>query len=130
MSNDVLCGRCGTALDSPSATCRNCGAKPVYQPTSSHVHARKSPWLAVLRAAAIPGLGHIYLGHYKKGLFYLVAAGGLEFLGFDLDLTAIGAALGVPMGLGGLGLWAHGVYDAWRIARSMDQPVYAGSAVR
>ncbi len=71
-------------------------------------------------AALIPGLGHIYTGHHSKGLFYLAAAGGLEFLGLDLDLTAVGAALGVPMGLGGLGLWVHSVWDAYRLAKAAN----------
>jgi TM2 domain-containing membrane protein YozV len=71
-------------------------------------------------AALIPGLGHIYLGHYAKGLVYLAGAGGLTFLGLDLDLTVIGAAVGVPMELGALGLWAHGVWDAYQTARRME----------
>jgi len=90
----------------------------------THVRSRKRPWLAVALAVVVPGLGHIYLGHYKKGLFYLVAAGGLEFIGFDLDLTAIGAALGIPMGLGGLGLWAHGIYDVWKLAKAQERYYY------
>ena len=49
---------------------------------------------------------------------YLVGAGGLEFLGFDFDLTAIGAVVGVPMELGGFGIWAHGVWDAYRRAKA------------
>jgi TM2 domain-containing membrane protein YozV len=80
---------------------------------------RKSPITAAVLAALIPGMGHVYLGQYKKGLAYLVGTGALEFLGLDLDLTAIGAAIGVPMELGGLGLWVHGVWDAYRIARQM-----------
>jgi len=78
---------------------------------------RKNPWTAALLAALIPGLGHIYLGDYKRGLAYLVGTGGLEFFGLDLDLTAIGAVLGVPMELGGVALWAHGVWDAYRRAK-------------
>ena len=68
----------------------------------------------------VPGLGHLYLGHYRKGFFYLVAASGLQFLGFDLDLTAIGAALGIPMELGGLGLWAHSAWDSYHLAKRGD----------
>lgn len=91
----------------------------------THLPTRKNRWLAVGLAAVVPGLGHIYLGHYKKGLFYLVAAGGLEFLGFDLDLSVVGAAVGVPMGLGGFGLWAHGVYDAWKLANAGERYFYS-----
>ena len=110
----VICGHCGAILDSPSARCRNCGTGPEQL---TPLRQPPKPWLAALLAALIPGLGHIYLGDYHRGLFYLAAAGGLEFLGLDLDLTALGLALGIPMGLGGLGFWAHGMYDAYRKAR-------------
>jgi TM2 domain-containing membrane protein YozV len=79
----------------------------------------KSPVLAAA-LSIIPGLGHLYLGHYRKGFFYLVAASGLEFLGFDLDLTAIGAVLGIPMELGGAGLWLHSAWDAYHLAKRGD----------
>lgn len=111
MSSTYLCGHCGSVLAHPSSPCLRCGAAPSWRPA-----ARKSPWAAVA-LSVIPGLGHIYLGHYKKGLFYLFAASGLEFFGFDLDLTAIGAALGIPMELGGLGLWLHSAWDAYQTAR-------------
>jgi hypothetical protein len=68
----------------------------------------------------IPGLGHIYLGQYPKGLLYLAGASGLTFVGFDLDLTVIGAAVGVPMELGAIGLWLHGVVDAYRTGQRME----------
>jgi len=51
----------------------------------------------ILHAAAlaiVPGLGHFYLGHNMKGFAYLLGIGGLQFFGFDLDLTVIGAAVG------------------------------------
>jgi TM2 domain-containing membrane protein YozV len=83
----------------------------------------KNRWAAAGLAALVPGLGHIYLGQYPKGLLYLAGAGGLTFLGFDLDLTVIGAAVGVPMELGALGLWAHGVVDAYRTAQRMETDV-------
>lgn len=114
MTTNVLCGKCGATLGSPAATCSRCGSRPGgVRP----LPRPKNRWLAVALAALLPGLGHIYLGHFRKGLFYLAAAGGLEFLGFDLDLTGIGAALGIPMGLGGLGLWAHGIWDVYHLAR-------------
>jgi TM2 domain-containing membrane protein YozV len=80
--------------------------------------------VAALLASLIPGLGHIYLGQYPKGLLYMAGAGGLTFLGFDLDLTMIGATVGVPMELGALGLWVHGVMDAYRTARRMEAEPY------
>jgi TM2 domain-containing membrane protein YozV len=116
MASKVVCGRCGTLLNQRDATCRTCGAATyglVRRPP-------KSRWAAALLAGLIPGLGHIYLGNYPKGLLYLAGAGGLTFLGLDLDLTVIGAAVGVPMELGALGLWAHGILDAYRTAQRME----------
>jgi len=65
-------------------------------------------------------MGHVYLGHNMKGLFFLLACGGLEFVGVDLDLTVIGATLGVPLGAGGLGLYAYQIWDAYREAKRLE----------
>jgi len=56
-----------------------------------------------------------------KGFAYLLGIGGLQFFGFDLDLTVIGAAVGVPMELGGGTLWVFSIVDAYRTAKQMDQ---------
>ncbi len=114
MASTCLCGRCGTPLRSPSVACSVCGAAPA-------VGARPRPLRSPIVAAAlsvVPGFGHIYLGHWQKGLVYLLAAGGLEIFGFDLDLTVIGAAVGVPVELGGLGLMLHSARDAYHLAKS------------
>jgi hypothetical protein len=55
-----------------------------------------------------------------KGLAYLLSIGGLQFFGFDLDLTAIGAVVGVPMELGGGTLWLFSIVDAYRTAKHMQ----------
>jgi hypothetical protein len=116
MVNNVVCGRCGTLIRGGEARCLHCGATSY----AMLQRPRKSRWLAAGLAALIPGMGHVYLGQYPKGLLYLAGAGGLTFLGLDLDLTVIGAAVGVPMELGALGLWAHGVWDAYQTARRME----------
>ena len=85
---------------------------------------RKNPWTAAILAAVVPGLGQFYLGDYKRGMLYLVGTLGLEFFGFDADLTAVGAVFGVPMELGGLALWAHGVWDAWNGAKRVNASAY------
>ncbi|HEV2140533.1 MAG TPA: hypothetical protein VGT01_05020 [Candidatus Dormibacteraeota bacterium] len=82
--------------------------------------APKSPALAAA-LAIVPGLGHFYLGHNMKGLAYLIGIGGLQFFGFDLDLSVIGAAVGVPMELGGGALWLFSIVDAYRIAKQMER---------
>lgn len=70
--------------------------------------------------AIVPGLGHFYLGHNMKGIAYLVGVGGLQFFGLDLDLTVIGAAVGVPLELGGGTLWIYSIVDAYRTAKRME----------
>jgi TM2 domain-containing membrane protein YozV len=123
MASEVLCGRCGSLISNLSAPCPGCGApasgsyQTAYQGAYPQPH--KSPALAAA-LAVIPGLGHFYLGHNLKGIAYFVGIGGLQFFGFDLDLTVIGAAIGVPMELGGAGLWLFSIVDAYRTAKHME----------
>src|SRR5438445_10582786 len=119
MASEVLCGRCGALLTNPNAPCPRCGspASGAYKCVSRRT--RTSPALAAA-LAIVPGLGHFYLGHNVKGVAYLVGIGGLQFFGFDLDLTVIGAAVGVPMELGGGGLWLLSIVDAYRTAKHME----------
>ena len=121
MAAEVLCGRCGALLTNPNAPCPRCGA-PASGGYAAPVHQRvqKSPILAAT-LAIVPGLGHFYLGHNLKGLAYLLGVGGLQFFGFDLDLSVIGAAVGVPMELGGGALWLFSIFDAYRTAKQMER---------
>jgi TM2 domain-containing membrane protein YozV len=119
MASEVLCGRCGAPLTNPSAPCPRCGspasggyARPAYR-------SRRNPFVATA-LSIVPGLGHFYLGHNVKGIAYLGGVLGLQFFGFDLDLTVIGAAIGVPMELGGGGLWLFSIVDAYRTAKRME----------
>jgi hypothetical protein len=120
MASDVLCGRCGALLTNPNAPCPRCGspASGGYSTPVARVH--KSPGLAAA-LAIVPGLGHFYLGHNMKGLAYLLGIGGLQFFGLDLDLTVIGAAVGVPLELGGGTLWIFSIVDAYRTAKQMER---------
>ena len=123
MAAEILCGRYGALLTNPNAPCPRCGSPAsggYYAPVA---RPRKSPGLAAA-LAVVPGLGHFYLGQNLKGLGFLVGIAGLQFFGFDLDLTVIGAAIGVPMELGGGGLWVFSIVDAYRTAKHME----AGSA--
>ena len=70
--------------------------------------------------AVVPGLGHFYLGENKKGIAYLIGVGALEFFGFDLDLSIIGALIGVPLEVGGGTLWVFSIVDAYRTARRLE----------
>ncbi|MHB8588613.1 MAG: TM2 domain-containing protein [Candidatus Dormibacteraceae bacterium] len=121
MAADVFCGRCGSVLANPSAPCPRCGAPASgsYKGAGPIPRSRRSP-LTAAALAVIPGCGHFYLGHNMKGLAYLLGIGGLQFFGFDLDLTAIGAVVGVPMELGGGTLWLFSIVDAYRTAKHME----------
>src|ERR671937_1225863 len=129
MASEVLCGRCGALLTNPNAPCPRCGspASGGYYASSAPrgyygavARPRKSPAVAAA-LAIVPGLGHFYLGHNAKGLAYLLGVGGLQFFGLDLDLSVIGAAVGVPMELGGGGLWLFSIVGAYRTAKSMER---------
>ena len=120
MAAEVLCGRCGAQLTNPNAPCPRCGSPASGGYRAPVAHAHKSPVLAAT-LAIVPGLGHFYLGHNMKGLAYLVGVGGLQFFGFDLDLSVIGAAVGVPMELGGGALWLFSIVDAYRTAKHMER---------
>jgi TM2 domain-containing membrane protein YozV len=76
--------------------------------------------LVAAALAVVPGLGHFYLGENKKGIAYLIGVGGLEFFGFDLDLSIIGALIGVPLEIGGGSLWLFSIVDAYRTARRLE----------
>ncbi|MGA7910608.1 MAG: hypothetical protein WCC30_03565 [Candidatus Dormiibacterota bacterium] len=119
MASEVLCGICGASLANPYAPCPGCGARASGGYRGAVVPQRKSPALAAA-LAIIPGCGHFYLGHNKKGIAYLLGIGGLQFFGLDLDLSVIGLALGVPMELGGGTLWLYSIVDAYRTAKHME----------
>jgi len=122
MASEVLCGRCGALLTNPTAPCPKCGSPASGAYTQAAWRPRKSPVVATA-LAVVPGLGHFYLGHNAKGIAYMAGVLGLQFFGFDLDLTVIGAAVGVPMELGGGGLWLFSIVDAYRTAKSMAKGV-------
>jgi TM2 domain-containing membrane protein YozV len=128
MAAEVFCGRCGAHLVNPAAPCPRCGAPASggYRTAggggagaAAIPRTRKSPGLAAA-LAVLPGLGHFYLGHNVKGFAYMVGVFGLQFFGLDLDLSVIGAAVGVPMELGGTGLWLFSIVDAYRTAKRME----------
>jgi TM2 domain-containing membrane protein YozV len=125
MAADVFCGNCGTLLTNPVAPCPRCGSPASGSYQRAVAPRRKNPLVAAA-LAVVPGCGHFYLGHNAKGLAYLVGIGGLQFFGLELDLTVIGAAVGVPMELGGTGLWLFSIVDAYRTARSMEAATATG----
>jgi hypothetical protein len=118
------CPHCGVALTGDTTFCPHCGRQLRVQTVEGQVVAAPgasgsraaSPWVAAA-LSIIPGLGHVYAGAPLRGLAFFVGVVGPEAIGTELDLTIIGDAIGIPLNLGGLGLWAFCAVDAYRTAR-------------
>jgi hypothetical protein len=126
MASEVLCGNCGTLLTNPSAPCPRCGSPASGRYQGPVIRSRKNPWTAAA-LAIIPGCGHFYLGHNLKGLALLVGIGGFQLFDTSLDLTGIGALVGVPLEIGPAGLWLYSIVDAYRTAKRMEGDLPAGA---
>src|ERR1700738_1180379 len=129
MAADVFCGRCGSVLVNPNATCPRCGAPASGSYSGPVTRSRKSP-LTAAALAVIPGCGHFYLGHNAKGLIFLLGIGGLEVFGLPLDLTVICAAVGVPVERSGGALWLFSIVDAYRTAKHEQEVAQAAATGR
>ena len=119
MAAELLCGHCGGVLTNPSAPCPRCGAQASGGYLVAQPQTRKNPLVAAA-LAIVPGCGHFYLGENKKGVAFLIGIGAFEFFGFDLDLSFIGAIIGVPLEVGGGSLWLFSIVDAYRTARRLE----------
>jgi len=119
MAAELLCGHCGAVLTNPSAPCPRCGAQASGGYQVARPQTRKNPLVAAA-LAIVPGCGHFYLGENKKGVAFLIGIGAFEFFGFDLDLSFIGAIIGVPLEVGGGSLWLFSIVDAYRTARRLE----------
>jgi TM2 domain-containing membrane protein YozV len=126
---DVFCGTCGAVLANPNALCPRCGAQASGRYQKRVIRRPKNP-LTAAALAVIPGCGHFYLGHNMKGIAFLIGIGGLEAFGLPLDLTVIGAAVGVPMELSGGALWLFSIVDAYRTARHENEVAAAAATGR
>jgi hypothetical protein len=124
------CPRCERSVAAEAAFCPYCGAQLKVQPVQGEIidgteRFKKNRGLKPGRAARlslIPGLGHWYAGAPVKGLAFFAAIVGPIVLGTELDLTVVGSVLGIPLDLGGLGLWAFCAYDAYRTAKNRMRP--------
>jgi zinc ribbon protein len=124
------CPRCRRSVAAEAAFCPHCGAQLQVQPLRGEIidgrdrFARNraiNPGRAA-RLSIIPGLGHWYAGARLKGLAFFAGIMTPLVIGTELDLTVIGAIVGIPLDLGGLGLWAFCAYDAYRTARRRIEP--------
>ncbi len=100
----------------------------------------RSPFAAAFLSLLFPGLGHAYLGAYKRGLGFaapliLVVALGAGFAvrldAFDLAGLAVQSWFQVLLFIGNLVLLVYRAYvivDAWSIARALEgRPVMPGA---
>jgi zinc ribbon protein len=124
------CPRCRRSVAAEAAFCPHCGAQLRVQPVTGEIidgtgRFKKNRPVNPARAARlsiVPGLGHWYAGAPLKGVAFFAAIVGPLVIGTELDLTVIGAYVGIPLDLGGLGLWAFCAYDAYRTARNRMRP--------
>ena len=124
------CPRCERSVAAEAAFCPHCGAQLRVQPVQGEIidgteRFKKNRPLNPARAARlsiVPGLGHWYAGAPLKGLVFFAGVIGPLVIGTELDLTVVGAVVGVPLDIGGLGLWAFCAYDAYRTARNRMRP--------
>jgi len=74
------------------------------------------------RLSILPGLGHWYARAPLRGMAFFVAIVAPLVFGTELDLSVIGLPLGIPLDMGGLGLWAYCAVDAYRTAKRTIRP--------
>jgi zinc ribbon protein len=124
------CPRCRRSVAAEAAFCPHCGAQLQVQPLAGEIidgtqRFKRNRPLNPARAARlsiVPGLGHWYAGAPLKGLAFFAGIVGPLVIGTELDLTVVGALVGIPLDLGGLGLWVFCAYDAYRTARNRMRP--------
>ena len=97
----LFCPQCGAQLKVPSVQ-----GEIIDGTRRFAKHPPIRPGRAA-RLSIIPGLGHWYAGAPAKGLVFFAAIVG---------------PLGIPLDIGGLGLWAFCAYDAYRTARNRMRP--------
>jgi len=124
------CPRCRRSVAAEAAFCPYCGTQLQAQPVRGEIidgtdRFKKNRPIDPRRAARlsiIPGLGHWYAGAPVKGLAFFAAIMAPLVIGAEFDLSVILLPLGIPLDLGGLGLWGICAYDAYRTAKKRMRP--------
>lgn len=107
-----FCPHCGTMIPYGEAYCPACGEP---QPPLEGVRRRpvKKTWVAVLLSLLVTGLGHLYLGRWRRGLALLgvtLAMGVVASLYFTYDQVMYV----------GLFFALFAAYDAYSLSRDRD----------
>ena len=105
-----FCPHCGTMIPFDESYCPACGEP---QPVLEGVRRKtvKKTWVAVLLSLLVTGLGHVYLGRWRRGLTILVitlVVGGVASLYFTYDQVM----------LVGLFFALFSAYDAYLLSRA------------
>jgi LCP family protein required for cell wall assembly len=99
----------------------------------------RSPFAAAFLSLLFPGLGHVYLGAYRRGLGYaapllllaaLVAGFAVRLNTFDLAGLAVQSWFLIAVFVGNLLVLAYravAIFDAWSIARALSVPTVRSS---
>ena len=108
-----FCPHCGTMIPYIETYCPSCGEP---QPDLEFVYRKpeKKVWVAVLLSFLITGLGHVYLGRWRRGITIFgatLAVGGVASFYFTYEQVM---ALGVLIAL-------VSAYDAYLLARHSRQ---------
>src|ERR1700694_2583183 len=124
------CPRCERPVAAEALFCPNCGVQLKVQPVQGEIvdgtrrFAKNRPINPgrAARLSILPRMGHWDAGAPGKGVAFFAAIVGPLVIRTELDLTVIGAAVGIPLDLGGLALWGFCAYDAYRTARKRMRP--------
>ena len=74
----------------------------------------KRLWLTILLAVIVSGLGHIYLGFFKRGIIFLVVGFAIWIIGDLLFPERYGL-----LGIGGA-FWIWQIWDAYKHYKKLN----------
>jgi TM2 domain-containing membrane protein YozV/ribosomal protein L40E len=110
-----FCQNCGAIIDIKAEICPKCGVRVAPPPVVYVKSAPKNPLAALIFSFLFPGLGHIYNGQIKFGVFLM--------LGMVLCLVI--SALSIFLFFIPLMVWISAMYDAYTSAEKINKEAEA-----
>lgn len=105
-----FCPHCGAMIPYDEASCPACGEPQPVLEAASRKPVKKT-WIAVLLSLLVTGLGHVYLGRWRRGLAIFImtlAVGVVASLYFTYDQVMF---IGLLFAL-------FSAYDAYLLSRA------------